>query len=83
MTMMNIHGSLLLLVLSRLHAITPNKKVCHILVFEYTFFQSIFMGTVAQNLIQDILRYQVLDLNSEYAIQVLDKNHTGRYQYSK
>ena len=35
------------------------------------------MGTVAQNLIRDILRYQVVDLNSEYARQVLDKNHTG------
>lgn len=37
----------------------------------------ILMGTVAQNLIRDILRYQVVDLNSEYATQVLDKNHTG------
>ncbi|MFZ0325831.1 MAG: alpha/beta fold hydrolase [Nitrososphaeraceae archaeon] len=38
----------------------------------------ILMGTVAQNLIRDILRYQVVDLNSEYARQVLDKNHTGQ-----
>jgi uncharacterized protein len=37
----------------------------------------ILMGTVAQNLIRDILRYQVVDLPSEYATQVLDKNHTG------
>ena len=37
----------------------------------------ILMGTVAQNLVRDILRYQVVDLNSEYATQVLDKNHTG------
>jgi len=37
----------------------------------------ILMGTVAQNLIRDILRYQVVDLNLEYATQVLDKNHTG------
>jgi pimeloyl-ACP methyl ester carboxylesterase len=37
----------------------------------------ILMGTVAQNLIRDILRYQVVDLNSEYAAKVLDKNHTG------
>jgi uncharacterized protein len=35
------------------------------------------MGTVAQNLIRDLLRYQVVDLPSEYATQVLDKNHTG------
>ena len=37
----------------------------------------ILMGTVAQNLIRDILRHQVVDLPSEYATQVLDKNHTG------
>jgi uncharacterized protein len=37
----------------------------------------ILMGTVAQNLIRDLLRYQVVDLPSEYATQVLDKNHTG------
>ena len=37
----------------------------------------ILMGTVAQNLIRDILRHQVVDLHSEYATQVLDKNHTG------
>ena len=35
------------------------------------------MGTVAQNLIRDILRHQVVNLPSEYATQVLDKNHTG------
>jgi len=37
----------------------------------------VLMGTAAQNLIRDILRYQVVDLPSEYATQVLDKNHTG------
>ena len=37
----------------------------------------ILMSTVAQNLIRDILRYQVVDLPSEYATQVLDKNNTG------
>jgi uncharacterized protein len=37
----------------------------------------ILMGTVAQNLIRDILRHQVVDLPSEYATQVLDRNHTG------
>jgi uncharacterized protein len=37
----------------------------------------ILMGTVAKNLIRDILRHQVVDLPSEYATQVLDKNHTG------
>ncbi|MGB7953276.1 MAG: hypothetical protein WCF23_04790 [Candidatus Nitrosopolaris sp.] len=34
------------------------------------------MGTVAQNL-RDILHNQVVNLPSEYATQVLDKNHTG------
>ncbi len=37
----------------------------------------ILMGTVAQNLIRDLLRHQVVDLPSEYATQVMDKNHTG------
>jgi hypothetical protein len=37
----------------------------------------ILMGTAAQNLIRDLLRYHVVDLNLEYATQVLDKNHTG------
>lgn len=37
----------------------------------------ILMGMVAQNLIRDLLRYQVVDLPSQYATQVLDKNHTG------
>jgi pimeloyl-ACP methyl ester carboxylesterase len=37
----------------------------------------VLMGTVAQNLIRDILLYQVVYLRSEYATQVLDKNHTG------
>jgi pimeloyl-ACP methyl ester carboxylesterase len=37
----------------------------------------ILMGTVAQNLIRDLLRHQVVDLPSEYARQVLDKNRTG------
>ena len=36
----------------------------------------ILIGTVAQNLIRDIWRYQVVDLNSDMR-QVLDKNHTG------
>jgi pimeloyl-ACP methyl ester carboxylesterase len=38
----------------------------------------ILMGTAAQNLIRDLLYYQVVDLPSLYATQVLDKNHTGR-----
>jgi len=37
----------------------------------------ILMGTAAQNLIRDLLYYQVVDLPSLYATQVLDKNHTG------
>jgi hypothetical protein len=37
----------------------------------------VLMGTVAQNLIRDLLRYQVVDLPSEYAMRVLDKNNTG------
>src|SRR5947209_11950634 len=37
----------------------------------------ILMGTVAQNLGRDLLRYQVVYLPLEYAIQILDKNHTG------
>ncbi len=36
----------------------------------------ILMGTVAQNL-RDLLHYQEVSLPSEYATQVLDKNHTG------
>jgi uncharacterized protein len=36
----------------------------------------ILMGTVAQNL-RDIVYYQYVNLPSEYATQVLDKNHTG------
>jgi len=36
----------------------------------------ILMGPAAQNL-RDILRYQAVDLPTEYATQVLDKNHTG------
>jgi uncharacterized protein len=36
----------------------------------------ILMGAAAQNL-RDILRYQAVDLPTEYATQVLDKNHTG------
>ena len=35
------------------------------------------MGTVAQNLGRDLLRYQVVYLTFRYATQVLDKNHTG------
>ena len=37
----------------------------------------ILMGTAAQNLTRDLLYYQVVDLPSLYATQVLDKNHTG------
>ncbi|HEU5120263.1 MAG TPA: alpha/beta fold hydrolase [Candidatus Nitrosocosmicus sp.] len=37
----------------------------------------VLMGTVAQNLIKDILYYQVVDLRSNYATQVLDTNRTG------
>ena len=37
----------------------------------------VLMGAVAQNLIKDILYYQVVDLRSDYAKQVLDTNHTG------
>jgi pimeloyl-ACP methyl ester carboxylesterase len=37
----------------------------------------ILMGMVAQNLILDILRSQVVDLPLEYATTVLDRNHTG------
>jgi pimeloyl-ACP methyl ester carboxylesterase len=36
----------------------------------------ILMGTPAQNL-RDLLHYQAVSLPSEYATQVLDKNHTG------
>jgi uncharacterized protein len=37
----------------------------------------VLMGAVAQNLIKDILYYQVVDLRSDYATQVLDTNRTG------
>ncbi len=37
----------------------------------------VMMGVVAQNLIKDILYYQVVDLRSDYAAQVLDVNRTG------
>ena len=37
----------------------------------------ILMGTAAQNLIRDLLYYQVVDLPLEYSTKVLDKNHTG------
>ncbi len=37
----------------------------------------VLMGVVAQNLIKDILYYQVVDLRSDYAAQVLDVNRTG------
>ena len=36
----------------------------------------VLMGTVAQNL-RDIVHYQAVSVPSEYATQVLDKNHTG------
>jgi uncharacterized protein len=34
------------------------------------------MGTAAQNA-RDLLQYQEVSLPSQYATQVLDKNHTG------
>jgi hypothetical protein len=34
------------------------------------------MGTVAKNG-RDLVRYQAVSVPSEYATQVLDKNHTG------
>jgi uncharacterized protein len=37
----------------------------------------ILMGTAAQNLVRDILRFQVVDLPLEYAMKFLDRNHTG------
>ena len=37
----------------------------------------ILMGTAAQNLIRDLLHYQVVELNLQYATRILDKNHTG------
>jgi uncharacterized protein len=37
----------------------------------------VLMGAVAQNLIKDILYYQVVDLRFNYASEVLDVNHTG------
>jgi pimeloyl-ACP methyl ester carboxylesterase len=37
----------------------------------------VLMGAVAENLIKDILHYQVVDLRSNYASEVLDVNHTG------
>jgi len=37
----------------------------------------VLMGAVAQNLIKDILHYQVVDLRSDYASEVLDVNRTG------
>jgi uncharacterized protein len=36
----------------------------------------IVMGTVAQNLIRDVLRFQVEDLSLEYSTKLLDQNHT-------
>jgi len=36
----------------------------------------ILIGTVAQN-VRDLVHYQAVSLPSEYATQVLDKNHTG------
>ena len=40
------------------------------------------MGTPAQNL-RDLLQYQSVSLPSEYATQVLDKNHTGLISIEK
>ena len=37
----------------------------------------ILMGTAAQNLVRDLLYYQVVDLPLDYSADVLDKNHTG------
>jgi pimeloyl-ACP methyl ester carboxylesterase len=37
----------------------------------------IVMGTVAQNLIRDVLHFQVIDLPLEYSTKLLDQNHTG------
>ncbi|HEX5185834.1 MAG TPA: alpha/beta fold hydrolase [Nitrososphaeraceae archaeon] len=37
----------------------------------------VLMGTAAQNLVRDILRFQVIDLPLEYAMKVLDRNDTG------
>ena len=37
----------------------------------------VLMGAVAQNLIKDILYYQIVDLRSDYVKQALDTNHTG------
>jgi hypothetical protein len=37
----------------------------------------VLMGAVAQNLIKDILYYQVVDLRFNYASEVLDVNRTG------
>ena len=37
----------------------------------------VLMGTAAQNLVRDILRFQVVDLPLEYAMKVLDRNNTG------
>jgi uncharacterized protein len=42
----------------------------------------ILMGTPVQNL-RDLLRYQSVILPSEYATQVLDKNHTGLISIQK
>jgi len=36
-----------------------------------------YLNSITQNLIRDLLHYQVVDLPSIYATQVLDKNHTG------
>jgi uncharacterized protein len=36
----------------------------------------ILIGTVAQN-VRDLVHYQSVSLPSDYATQVLDKNHTG------
>ena len=37
----------------------------------------VLMGTAAQNLVRDILRFQVVDLPLQYAMKVLDRNNTG------
>jgi uncharacterized protein len=37
----------------------------------------ILMGTIAQNPVKDLYHYQVVTSPSEYAKQVLDKNHNG------
>ena len=41
------------------------------------------MGVLAQNPLKDVEYYQDVSLPLEYAMQVLDKNHTGLISYNK